>query len=123
LWERFERSERFADGAKTLETNYVPVGINFFHPIGLSAGLTGTWVKQQGSFERKQAPRTFENGDDDFILVDAAIRYRFPKRFGFFTVGVSNLTDEDFEHFDTDRDNPRIQPDRFFFASFTLAVP
>jgi hypothetical protein len=123
LWERFERSERFADGAKTVETNYVPVGINFFHPIGLSAGLTGTWIKQQGSFERQQAPGTFENGDDDFILVDAAIRYRFPKRFGFFTVGVSNLTDEDFEHFDTDRDNPRIQPDRFFFASFTLAVP
>ncbi len=122
LWERFERDEDLADGAKTVETSYVPLGINFFHPIGLSASLTGTYVDQQGSFERATAVGTFENGDDDFFLVDAAIRYRFPKRYGFFTVGVSNLTDEDFEHFDTDRDNPRIQPDRFFFASITLAV-
>ncbi len=123
LWERFEREEEFADGANTLETSYVPLGINFFHPIGVSAGLTGTYVDQQGSFERQGTTGTFENGDDNFFLVDAAIKYRFPKRYGFFTIGVSNLFDEDFEHFDTDEDNPRFQPDRFFYASFTLAVP
>jgi tetratricopeptide (TPR) repeat protein len=123
LWERFERHEDFADGAKTVETNYLPLGINFFHPIGLSAGLTGTYVKQQGSFERATAARTFENGDDDFVLLDAAVKYRLPRRYGFFTVGVSNLTDENFEHFDTDPDNARIQPDRYYFASFTLALP
>jgi tetratricopeptide (TPR) repeat protein len=123
LWERFERNRGFADGARRVETNYVPLGINFFHPIGLSASLTGTYVDQQGSFERQGSFGTFENGDDDFFLVDAAIRYRFPKRYGFFTVGVSNLTDENFEYYDTDRDNPRIQPDRYFFASFTLGVP
>jgi len=124
LWERFERNEdSSAARATTVETNYVPLGVNFFHPSGLSASLTGTWVKQQGSFNRQTALNTFENGDDDFLLFDAAIRYRLPKRYGFFTVGVSNLTDEDFEHFDTDRDNPRFQPDRYFFASFTLAVP
>jgi len=123
LWERFERNKNFADGAKLVETNYVPLGFNFFHPSGLSASLTGTYIDQQGSFERQGSLGTFENGDDQFWLVDAAIRYRFPKRYGFFTVGVSNLSDEDFEHFDTDRDNPRIQPDRYFFASITLAVP
>jgi hypothetical protein len=123
LWERFERDEDFAFGAKTVETNYVPLGINFFHPIGLSASLTGTWIKQQGSFNRQTDLATFENGDDSSWLFDAAIRYRFPKRYGFFTVGVKNLTDENFEHYDSDFDNPRIQPDRYVFASFTLAVP
>jgi tetratricopeptide (TPR) repeat protein len=123
LWERLERHENDADGAKTAETHFVPVGISFFHPSGLSADLTGTYVDQQGSFERQGTIGTFENGDDNFVLVDAAVRYRFPKRYGFFTVGVRNLTDEDFEYFDTDVNNPRIQPDRFFFASITLAVP
>ena len=45
------------------------------------------------------------------------------ERYGFFTVGVRNLTDEDFEYWDSDIDNTRIQPDRYFFANFTLAVP
>jgi tetratricopeptide (TPR) repeat protein len=125
-WERLDRkdgADQSGPGARTVETNYFPLGINFFHPCGLSASLKGTYVDQQGSFERKDNIGVFENGDDDFFLVDAAIRYRFPKRYGFFTVGVKNLFDEEFEHFDTDRNNPRIQPDRFFFASITMAVP
>jgi hypothetical protein len=94
-----------------------------FHPSGLSALLTGTYVDQQGSFERQGTLGTFENGDDNFFLIDVAIRYRFPKRFGFFTVGVRNLTGEDFEHYDSDRNNPRVQPERFCFASITVALP
>jgi hypothetical protein len=122
LWERLERDTDNPEGAETAETNFLPVGINFFHPSGLSAGLTGTWVKQQGRFERVDTG-TFENGDDDFFLLDASANYRLPKRYGFFTVGIKNLTDEDFEFFDSDRDNPRIQPDRFYFVSVTLAIP
>ena len=30
---------------------------------------------------------------------------------------------EAFKHFDTDVDNPRIQPDRFLFIRATLAIP
>jgi tetratricopeptide (TPR) repeat protein len=123
LWERLEREEDLALGAKTVETNYFPLGINFFHPSGLSASLKGTYVEQKGSFERKDNAGVFESDEDEFLLVDAAVRYRFPKRYGFFSVGVSNLFDENFEHFDSDYDNPRFQPDRFFFARFTLAVP
>ncbi len=124
LYEDLERDEDYNLNVKTVETNYVPLGINFFHPSGLSATLKGTYIDQDGSFNRLDAPLGItENGQDDFWLFDAAIRYRFPKRYGFFTVGVSNLTDKDFEHFDTDRDNPRIQPDRFFFVRVTLALP
>ena len=85
--------------------------------------MRGTYVNQDGKFERQGTLGTFEDGDDKFWLVDAAIKYRFPKRYGFVTVGVTNLFDEDFEHFDTDRNNPRIQPNRFIFATITLALP
>jgi tetratricopeptide (TPR) repeat protein len=123
-WERLERDEDFNLNARTVETNFLPLGINFFHPSGLSAGLTGTYVKQQGSFERDDAPSgEYTNGDDEFFLLDLAIRYRFPKRYGIFTLGVSNLTDEDFDYWETDIDNTRIQQDRVIFGNITLALP
>jgi tetratricopeptide (TPR) repeat protein len=123
LYEDFQRDEVFSDGAREVESHYFPLGVNFFHPSGLSASFTGTYVDQDGSFERATAVRTFENGQDNFWLLNAAINYRLPKRYGFLTVGVSNLTDEDFEHFDTDDDNAFIQPDRVAFARITLAFP
>jgi tetratricopeptide (TPR) repeat protein len=123
LYENLERDEDFADGAKEVETHYLPLGINFFHPSGLSASLKGTYIDQDGKFERQGTLGTFEDGDDNFWLVDAAIRYRLPKRYGFITVGATNLFDEEFQFFDSDRDNPRIIPDRFFFARVTLAIP
>jgi tetratricopeptide (TPR) repeat protein len=123
LWERYERDQDFADGARIVETIHFPLGFSFFHPSGLSASLTSTYIDQQGSYERQGSPGTFENDNDQFWLIDAAIKYRFPKRYGFFTIGAKNLMDENFEYFETDRDNPRIQPDRHFFASITLAVP
>jgi len=122
LYEDFERNEENADGAESVETHYVPLGIRFFHPSGVSASLTGTYVDQEGRFERVGATR-FQFGSDDFWLFDAALSYRFPKRFGFLTVGVTNLFDEEFQYFDTDRNNPRFQPDRFVFARVTFALP
>ena len=52
LYEDFDRDEDFNLGAKDVETNYVPLGINFFHPSGLSASFKGTYVDQDGEFER-----------------------------------------------------------------------
>ncbi len=123
LYEGLDRDEEFADGARDVDTHWIPLGINFFHPSGLSASLKGTYVNQDGSFERKDDTGVFNHGDDDFFLVDAAISYRFPKRYGFFTIGVKNLTDEDFEYFDSDRNNPRFQPDRVFFGKVTFELP
>jgi tetratricopeptide (TPR) repeat protein len=122
LYERFER-ERITSGARDVKTHYVPLGINFFHPSGFSAFLKGTYVDQNGSFERLSQAGVFESGEDDFWVVDAAINYRLPKRYGFITVGATNLFDKEFQYFDTDPANPRIQPDRFIFAKVTLAIP
>ena len=125
-WEKLGRednADQSAPGAKNAKTHYLPLGINFFHPSGLSASLLGTYVDQEGEFERKDFLGVFTEGNDDFFLVDAAISYRFPKRYGLFTLGVKNLFDQDFQYFDTDPKNPRIQPDRYIFARITLSLP
>jgi len=119
-YERF-KSEGKTDLPKNVETHRVPLGVNFFHPSGLSASLTTTYYYQDGKFVRLDG--SIEKGDDTFWLVNAAINYRLPKRYGFITVGVRNLFDKEFKYYDTDFKNPAIQPDRFFFGMITLALP
>jgi tetratricopeptide (TPR) repeat protein len=125
MYEGVKRDIEFALGAKRVSTNRVPLGINFYHPSGLSAMLKGTYVYQKGSFERQSptANGVYIDGDDHFWLFDAAINYRLPKRYGFITVGVRNLFDQKFKYYDTDWQNPAIQPDRFFYGKITLALP
>ncbi|MFC1826762.1 TonB-dependent receptor domain-containing protein [Thermodesulfobacteriota bacterium] len=129
VYEEFNRDTRLSDGtillsdgALSVETNYVLLGMNFFSAYGLSASLNGTFVDQKGDFERYGVSGGTP-GEDDFWLFDAAVSYRLPKRYGSITAGAKNLFDEEFQYFDTDRDNPRIIPDRFFFVRLTLAIP
>jgi len=123
-FERFERGELLGAGTGIVEvdTHRFPLGINFFHPSGFSAGLRATYVDQDGRF----APLVFVRGQpvpgaDHFWVVDATLRYRLPKRHGFITLGVENLFDEGFNFQDTDPANPLIQPDRLVFFRLTLA--
>jgi hypothetical protein len=120
----FERFERDVVGPIKLDTHRVPLGIGFFHPSGFSASFTATYWDQEGQFTPFLDPTVpVRNGQDNFWLLDAAISYRLPRRLGFITVGVTNLTDEKFRYFDVDFDNPTIQPTRTVFARLTLAFP
>ena len=122
LWERYDR-EGLTAGVRDVETNFFPLGVNFFHPSGLYAAIKGTYVDQRGSFERQFQAGITEDGQDNFWLMDALIGYRLPKRYGFITVGASNLFGEEFQYYDTDPKNPRIQPTRSVYAKLTLAFP
>ncbi len=119
-YERVKRDRELTDGVEEMDTHRVPLGIDFFHPCGLSASATTTYYNQDGTFERLSG--AFESGRDSFWLVDAAVSYRLPKRYGFITVGAKNLFDQRFNYFDLDFKNPAIQPARFFFARLTLAL-
>ena len=123
LYEDLDRDEESGPGAKNSETHYFPLGINFFHPSGLSASLKTTYIDQEGKYERKDNRGVFIDGSDDFWIVDAAVSYRLPKQYGPITVGVNNLFDESFDYYDSDWKNPRIQPDQFVYAKITLAFP
>lgn len=121
-YERFERDEDFAPAFKDVTTHRVPLGLRLFHPSGLSTSLRATYFNQDGDFIRRGGT-FFESGEDNFWVVDAAIGYRLPKRYGFITVGATNLFDQDFKYQETDLRNPIIQPARTVFARLTLAFP
>jgi hypothetical protein len=120
MFERFT-SEALTDHPKKLNTHRVPLGISFFHPSGFSAAMKATYFNQAGRFVL--VDQSLRSGGDDFWTVDAAINYRLPNRYGFITVGATNLFDKKFKFFDRDLRNPSIQPDRLFFTKITLALP
>jgi len=131
MFERFEHDlecelggprECLTVGFKTVDTHRVPLGMALFHPSGLSASVTATYINQEGDFEGLFEPG-FLTASSDFWLVDAALNFRLPNRYGFLSIGAANLFDEEFEYFEVDYDNPTIQPKRTFFVKFTLAVP
>lgn len=121
-YERFERTPDFGFGLEEAKTHRVPLGLRFFHPSGLGFGLKTTYFHQDGQFQRRGGS-CCESGESDFWIVDAVFNYRLPKRYGFFTVGATNLFDREFRFQETDFNNPTIQPSRTVFARLTLAFP
>lgn len=121
-YERFKRAEEFTFFIKDLKTHSVPFGASLIHPSGLSVSTQATYYNQDGTVF-PQGADDFASGTSDFWVVDAALSYRLPKRYGLITVGVTNLLDEEFRYQESDLDNPRIQPDRMAFARITLALP
>jgi tetratricopeptide (TPR) repeat protein len=122
LYEKSGRTQEFNAGIKEVKTQRVPLGMNFFHPIGLSLFLKATYFNQDGEFQRLISGN-FESGSDQFWIADAALSYRLPKRYGFITFGVTNLFDKEYNYQDTDIKNPIIQTDRTIFGRITLAIP
>jgi len=122
-YEKFKFDEIFNPYAQEIKTHRVPLGVNFFHPSGIFAGLTATYYDQKGDFWKFNTA-TFIEADDKFWLVDIALGYRLPKRYGVITAGVTNLFDnDDFNYWEVDLKNSRIQPDRQAFIKVTLALP
>jgi hypothetical protein len=121
LYERWRRDDVFTNGISQLRTHRVPLGVGFFHPSGFGAFATTSFFHQEGDFDLLSGEE--RTGRDQFYTVDAGVRYRLPARYGIITVGVTNLFDKRFRFFDTDLNNPSIQPDRFVFAKVTLAFP
>ena len=121
LYERSDRDEGFADGAKKFRTHSVPLTINFFHPTGISAMVKGTYVNQEGEFDRRENSGVFVEGNESFWVIDAALSYRCIKRYGILSLGVTNMFDNAFQFYDSDRDNPRFKPERSFYCKLTLS--
>jgi hypothetical protein len=106
-----------------LKTQRVPLGINFFHPSGLSTQFKGTYVDQEGDFGDPLTGGTFvvPGGEDNFWYFDGSISYRLPKRWGIFSVGAKNMFNKNINFQDTDPANPKIYPEQLIFARFTLS--
>jgi tetratricopeptide (TPR) repeat protein len=109
----------------TIETQRVPLFVRFFHPSGFSAFAGTTYLKQDGEFLEfgPMGEPGFAPGETSFWVVDAAVSYRLPKRYGFLVFGVNNLTDETTPYQATDPRNLSIRPGRVIFGRVTVAFP
>jgi tetratricopeptide (TPR) repeat protein len=128
---QYERFERPPDAAgpellAKLTTHRLPLGINFFHPLGFIARLRATYIDQEGDFVNTVVGEAGEVAvvvpdADQFFIVDASLGYRLPKRLGLVTLEARNLFNHKFNFQDTDPENPQVNPQRLIFARFTLA--
>ena len=117
--ERFKSPAHHSQPAQ-VDTQRVPLGVSFFHPSGFSAFARVTYVNQAVKLEDLAGSRS---GRSEFWVVDPQISYRLPYRYGLVSVGATNLFDRDFKFFERDLNNPTIEPTRFVYAKFTLALP
>ena len=122
-YERFERNADFTNfGIKEATTQKIPLGVRFFHPSGFTLGAKATYVRQDGDFQPKGGA-CCQPGESSFWLTDLVLSYRLPQRYGFLSVGATNLTDRRFQYQETDFNNATILPRRMAFARLTLALP
>jgi Flp pilus assembly protein TadD len=124
-YEKLERNPELVAKYSTVRTHRVPLSARFFHPSGISAFVGVTYFDQHGDFVTldETGQPVFVPGDRTFWVVDAALRYRLPKRYGFLVAGVNNLTDERSTYQATDPNNLDIRPGRLVFARVVLAFP
>ena len=103
------------------KNHIIPVGLNYFHPSGVSLGTTFTYVQQEGSEEESNS---------QFGLVDLALRYRLPRRYGMASLMVKNLLDHEFDFVGSNpygfrsgrlEETPLFIPDRTIALQLTLA--
>jgi TonB dependent receptor len=69
----------------------------------------------------------FADGSDHFFLVDAAVGYRLPRRFGMVSLSVTNIFDKGFKYMDDGFREFQTQPvigpyipERQFLGQLTL---
>jgi hypothetical protein len=128
-YERFKRSASalsVTDGGEPskVETWTVPLSARFFHPSGFFAGIKGNYVWQTVDLP---STATFDDGTDDFFLVDADIGYRLPKRLGIISLEVRNLFDTSFHYQDHNVQTAReaqtspFLPQRMVLGRLTLS--
>ena len=125
IYDKYE-SEVSVNIDRPLEVRTVsfPLRAQYFHPNGFFGVAGVTYVDQK---VRRQAAATLSDGDDDFVVMDAALGYRLPGRRGVLSLVVQNLFDESFNYqdnsFRTFQDEPSVgpyAPERTLMARFTL---
>jgi tetratricopeptide (TPR) repeat protein len=125
----FQFEDFDADASNTFipdtRTRLLPVDLRYFHPSGFFAGVTTTYVKQDVHFANSFFADS-EKDDDQFTLVDVAVGYRLPRRYGILSLGARNLFDKNFNYQGLGlrtlaEENPRFLPERTVTGRLTLS--
>lgn len=119
---RFEQFTNEPPDLTEIETTSVPTAVRYFDPSGFFAELGATFVRQE--VDATPTP-SFDQTEDNFVVVDVGLGYRLPKRRGILSFEVRNLFDEQFLFQDlnfltAEPGTPPFIPERTVFAKFTL---
>jgi outer membrane receptor protein involved in Fe transport len=105
----------------SMELTEIPLSVKFVLPSGLWTGISVTGVEQSGDFDAPDG--SVAAGSDSFVLVDAIIAYRLPRRRGTISLEGTNLFNEEFRFQEIDQEVlPRYVPEAQYFlrASFNF---
>jgi hypothetical protein len=107
-----------------LQTTIMPVSLKYLHDENYFAKLTATHVRQK---LRPASGFALAKSSESFNLLDVSLGYRFPKRFGVFTIGIKNILDKSFVYqdesvisFDPFKSESRLFPERSIVASILI---
>jgi lipoprotein NlpI len=114
---------------QTLTTHQVPLTVKFFHPNGIFAKFSGTYVNQQVGLVNNldilpanSPPITYDNSR--FWTFDTSLGYRLPKRLGTVSFEVHNLFDSNLRYQSGfNAEGPQMSPfipQRQFFLKLSL---
>jgi len=95
------------------------MGFSFNHPSGLSARLSPSFVYQQGDFIRSGIFEARPD-DDQFVVLGMMASYRLPKRYGFVSIRVENLFNQQYNFQETDLRRPLFEKERRIIGGLTL---
>ena len=146
-WDRFKIEEEpisFVNCPTRVDTRTVPFTLSYFNPGGFFSRIGIAYVRQQIdelAFDFRRFEAVEFDDTENFVVLNAAIGYRLPKRWGIVTLGATNLLDEEFKFQDDSfrtltpagvgaafniaipglRSNANFLPDRMLFATITLS--
>jgi outer membrane receptor for ferrienterochelin and colicin len=107
------------DGILKLETHKLPATISYFHSSGIIGKLTTTYYDQKGRFIDLTGIN-IEEGEEDGVITDITLSYRFPKRLGSVSLGIKNIFDKALNHEDRnsyDANSPKSTASPSSFSS------
>ncbi len=116
VYDAFEAQTALATASipQSLKTFSVPLAARYFGQNGFIAGVSATYVDQNVVRTPSANALGFTGGNDNFVVVDATLGWRFPKRFGVASVTVYNLFDQKFLYQDNNfrqiQDEPTQSP-------------
>jgi hypothetical protein len=120
-YEDFDNHDAYSPYAfSRLRTKRLPIEANIFIGDALSIHVAGTHIDQSGLFSAPPPAPGFTPQSSQFWTFDAALDIRLPDRRGTVEFAVRNLLDDDSRYQDTDPENPRFFPERFYLTRFTL---
>jgi len=124
VYDSFENAAPNQIFPRKVITRSFPLTATYFHPGGLFASATATYVSQKVV---RQAS-TLAQGKSSFATVDLSVGYRLPKRHGVISLSVENLfdramryQDDSFRSFGEESSGSPFVPERTVMGRFTLS--